>query len=69
MDSIASLIDKLTVTNIKIYHLVDIIQDEDKNDTEVANAARKAQSLNSYRSQLMNEINEALQENERVIKL
>ena len=69
MDTVGSLIDKLTVVNIKIFHLVDIIEDANSNDLEVANAARKAQALNRERSKLINEINESLNVKDRIIKL
>ena len=69
MDTVGSVIDKLTVVNIKIFHLVDIIEDANSNDLEVANAARKAQALNRERSKLINEINESLNVKDRIIKL
>lgn len=69
MDTVGSLIDKLTVVNIKIFHLVDVIQDKNADDISVANAARKAQYLNSERSKLINEINEALNVDEKIVKL
>ena len=51
--SIATLIDELTITNIKIFHLVDKIQ---KNKHSRADA-KAAQDLNRYRSELCNAIN------------
>jgi len=51
--SIATLIDELTITNIKIFHLVDKIQ-KNKHSRE---DAKKAQDLNRYRSELCNAIN------------
>jgi len=69
MDTIGSLIDKLSVVNIKIFHLVDAIEDKNADDIAVAAAARKAQALNRERSSLINEINENLGVKDRVIKL
>lgn len=51
--SMATLIDELTVTNIKIFHLVDKIQ-KDKHTRE---DAKKAQELNVYRSKICNSLN------------
>lgn len=52
--SLSELIDALSITNIKIYHLVDKVQ-QDKHTRE---DAKKVQDLNSYRSKLMNAISE-----------
>ena len=52
--TIGSLIDELSVTNIKIFFLVDKVQ---KNEHTVEDA-KKLQDLNSYRSELTNAINE-----------
>lgn len=52
--TIGALIDELSITNIKIYHLVDKVQ---KNEHTVAEA-KKIQDLNTYRVKLYNAINE-----------
>ena len=52
--TIAQLIDELSITNIKIYHLVDIVQ---KNQHTLEDA-KKLQDLNTLRSQLVNALNE-----------
>ena len=52
------IIDELTITNTKIFYLVDKIQ---KNEHTKADA-KKLQELNSYRSQLKNAISEDLGE-------
>lgn len=57
--SVSELVDRLIVVNIKIYHLVDVIKGS-ANDADVAEAARKAQALNSQRSELKNEIDRKL---------
>ena len=51
--SIATLIDELSVTNIKIFMLVDKVQ----RNKHTKKDAKKAQDLNSYRSELCNAIN------------
>lgn len=56
METIGEIIDKLNVVNIKIYHLVDLVEDKTKDDKEVANAAKKMALLNRQRSKLKNEI-------------
>lgn len=60
--TIGSLIDELSVTNIKIYHLVERIQ---SNNFEKEDA-KKLQDLNSYRSQLTNAINEWANERQEI---
>ena len=52
--NISSLIDELSITNIKIFYLVDKVQ---KNEHTLEDA-KKIQDLNSYRSQLVNALNE-----------
>ena len=69
MDTLGSLIDKLSVVNIKIFHLVDVVEDKTADDIAVAAAARKAQTLNRERSNLINEINENLGIRNRITKL
>lgn len=53
--TIGGLIDELSITNIKIFFLVDKIQAGEDN-FEKADAV-KLQNLNSYRSELTNAIN------------
>lgn len=50
---IATLIDELSITNQKIFALVDKVQSGDFEKED----AKKIQDLNSYRSQLKNAIN------------
>lgn len=58
--TIATIIDELSVTNIKIYHLVDKIQ---KNKHTRADA-KKLQDLNKFRSALCNALNKEFKERE-----
>ena len=50
----AQLIDELSITNIKIFYLVDKVQ----RNQHTVEEAKKIQDLNSYRSQLVNALNE-----------
>ncbi len=50
----AQLIDELSITNCKIFSLVDKVQ-QDKHSREDAS---KLQKLNGYRSQLVNALND-----------
>jgi cell division protein FtsB len=58
--SVGELIDRLSVVNNKIWHCVEIVEDNSQLDTVIADAARKAQKLNRERTQLINEINHLL---------
>ena len=50
----AQLIDELSITNCKIFYLVDKVQ---RNEHTLEDA-KKIQDLNSYRSKLVNALNE-----------
>ena len=52
--TIATLIDELSITNCKIFALVDKVQKDEHSRED----AKKIQDLNSYRSQVTNAINE-----------
>lgn len=56
--TIGSLIDELSITNCKIFSLVDKVQRNEHTKED----ASKLQKLNSYRSQLTNAINEYFNE-------
>ena len=60
--TIGELIDALSVTNIKIFFLVDKVQ----KDEHTKEDAKKLQDLNSYRSQVTNAINEFFGERKEV---
>ena len=60
--SIGELIDILSVTNIKIFYLVDKVQRNEHTRDE----AKKIQDLNSYRSQVTNAINEYFGERKEI---
>lgn len=62
MDTIGNLIDKLTITNIRIWMAEDIKRNKDATDTQIANATRITNVANSYRTDLIQEIDEKLNE-------
>lgn len=60
--SIAELIDELSVTNIKIFFLVDKIRANQHTKED----AKKTEELNLYRSRLKNAINEYFGDREEI---
>lgn len=59
---LAELIDELSITNIKIFMLVDRVQ----KNTHSVEDAKKLQDLNSYRAKLCNAINEEFGQEKRI---
>lgn len=66
--SVAELIDRLSIMNIKIFVCVEIIS-KSRDDAKVSKAARKAYHLNNERSRLVNEINHLLGDDRQEIKV
>lgn len=60
--SVATLIDELIVTNLKIFYIVDKIQ----KNKHTRNDAKKAQDLNRFRSELCNALNKELMQKKNV---
>lgn len=60
MDTFGNLVDKLTVVNLKIWHLEDLKRESTRSDKEVADATRKTNILNVQRNDLIQEIDEML---------
>ena len=60
--TIGMLIDELSITNCKIFALVDKVQKNEHTKKD----AKKIQDLNSYRSQLTNAINEYFKERQDI---
>jgi hypothetical protein len=58
MDTLGSLIDKLTITNLKIWACEDIKRLPCSTDQEIATATKKTNILNSLRNDLIQEIDE-----------
>ena len=60
METIGNLIDKLTITNIRIWMAEDIERDKKATDKQIADATRVTNIANSYRTDLIQEIDEKL---------
>tara|TARA_R110001583_G_scaffold33738_11_gene113846 strand:- start:397 stop:654 length:258 start_codon:yes stop_codon:yes gene_type:complete len=58
METLGNLIDKLTITNIRIWMAEDIKRDKETTDTAIANACRITNVANSQRNDLIQEIDE-----------
>jgi hypothetical protein len=62
METIGNLIDKLTIANIRIWMAEDIKRDKSASDKQIADATRITNVVNSYRTDLIQEIDEKLNE-------
>ena len=62
METFGSLIDKLSVVNIKLYHQEDVAQEVGADDKQVADAKRKISVLNKQRNALIEEIDVLFEE-------
>jgi hypothetical protein len=60
VDTIGNLIDKLTITNIRIWMAEDIKRDPNASDEKIASATRITNVANSMRTDLIQEIDEKL---------
>jgi DNA-binding transcriptional regulator GbsR (MarR family) len=60
METIGNLIDKLTVTNIRIWMAEDIKRKVDATDSEIANATKLTNIANQQRNDLIQEIDEMI---------
>ena len=60
MDTIGSLIDKLTIANLRIWMAENIKRDSQATDKEVAKAARTTNTVNQLRNDLIQEIDEKI---------
>lgn len=59
-ETLGSLIDKLTVCNVRIWHLIDKHRDQSLPDKERLAAADAADRVNRQRSRLIDEIDRFL---------
>ncbi len=59
-ETLGSLVDKLTIANIRLWHLEEIKHRESASDADVADAARKIAVVNKQRNSLIDEIDEFL---------
>lgn len=62
METIGNLIDKLTIVNIRIWMAEDIKRDKNATDKQIADATRVTNVANSYRTDLIQEIDETINE-------
>lgn len=62
METIGNLIDKLTIANIRIWMAEDIKRDKNATDKQIADATRVTNVANSYRTDLIQEIDEKINE-------
>jgi hypothetical protein len=62
METIGNLIDKLTIANIRIWMAEDIKRDPNASDKQIADATRVTNVVNSYRTDLIQEIDETINE-------
>jgi len=60
MDTVGNLIDKLTIANIRIWMAEDIKRDKNATDKQIADATRITNVVNSYRTDLIQEIDETI---------
>lgn len=60
MDTFGNLIDKLTVVNLKIWHLEDIKRNTTATDKDIVEATKKTNILNCQRNDLIQELDEML---------
>ena len=60
METVGNLIDKLTVTNIRIWMAEDIKRKKDATDSEIASATKLTNIDNQQRNDLIQEIDEMI---------
>lgn len=65
METFGNLVDKLTVVNLKIWHLEDLKREANRSDKEIADATRKTNVLNKQRNDLIQELDEMLIESSK----
>lgn len=62
METIANLIDKLTIVNLRIWMAEDIKRDPDASDEKIVKATKLTNIANVQRNDLIQEIDEKLNE-------
>lgn len=60
MNTIANLIDQLTIVNIRIWMAEDIKRNKQASDKEIADATRLTNTANQQRNDLIQEIDEKI---------
>lgn len=58
--TIGQLCDSLSIINIKIFMLEDVKRDEKATDSEIASATKSTNKLNSQRSEIIDELDQAM---------
>ena len=61
METVGSLIDKLSINELKIYHMKEQINRTDKDDVFKNNCKSKLEVLNMQREDLSNELSQLLE--------
>lgn len=62
MDTIGNLIDKLSIVNLRVWKAEDLKRNPDATDKEIADATRITNVANGLRTDLIQEIDEAMNE-------
>ena len=60
METLGSLVDKLTIANVRLWHLEDTRRDRALKDAERLRAADMVSSVNAERNSLIDEIDRLL---------
>lgn len=60
--TVGQLSDKLSICNIKVFMLEDVKRNPDASDSEIADATRKTNVLNSERNEIIDAIDLAMNE-------
>jgi hypothetical protein len=60
METVGNLIDKLTVTNIRIWMAEDVKRKKGATDSEISNATKLTNIANQQRNDLIQEIDEMI---------
>lgn len=60
METVGNLIDKLTIANIRMWMAEDIKRDPNATDKQIADATRLTNITNVHRTDLIQEIDEAI---------
>lgn len=56
METLGSLIDKLSIINLKIWHAEEVAHNPEASDKEIANAKKNINRLNNMRTGFVEEI-------------
>lgn len=62
MDTLGSIVDKITIANIRIWFAEDIKRNPDATDKQIADATRITNVVNGLRTDLIQEFDEAINE-------